>query len=86
MSKRDLPAEEAAKLPRIFYSPAEIAVMIGTEYRHVMSAIHAEEIPAEKIGRIYRVPAWWVNKQLTGPVEPDVALVDLSGLPQRRSA
>lgn len=76
MSKRDLPAEEAAKLPKIFYSPAEIAVMIGTEYRHVMTAIHAEEIPAEKLGRIYRVPAWWVNKHLTGSPEPDVSTDD----------
>ena len=71
MSKRDLTPDEAAKLPRISYSPTEIAAMIGTEYRHVMAAIHGGQIPAEQLGRIYRVPAWWVNKLLVGETNAD---------------
>jgi excisionase family DNA binding protein len=64
-----MPAEKAKKLPRVFYKPSEISAMIGIEYRRVMTTIHAGEIPAEKFGRIYRVPAWWVNKHLTGVSE-----------------
>lgn len=66
MSKRDLPPEEAAKLPRIFYSPAEVSAMSTIEYQGVLAAIKDGEIPVEKIGIRYYVPAWWVNKQLTG--------------------
>jgi len=66
MSKRDLPAEKAANLPRIFYTPGEVAAMTTIEYEGVLDAIRGEEIPAEKIGIRYYVPAWWVSKHLTG--------------------
>lgn len=84
MSQRDLSPEEAAKLPRVFYSPAEISAMIGIEYRRVMIAIHAGEIPSEKFGRIYRVPAWWVNKHLNGAGE--VVVEDVAELSGRRAS
>lgn len=81
MSKRDLPTEAAADLPRVFYTPYEVSAMTTIEYRGVMSAIQAGDIPAEKIGRFYYVPAWWVNKHLTGATEPGS-----DELAERRSA
>lgn len=79
MSKKDLSPEDAAKLPRIFYSPAEIAAMTTLEYESVLAAIKASEIPGEKIGNRYYVPAWWVTKHLSGDAPADE-------LAERRSA
>jgi hypothetical protein len=69
MSKKDLSPEDAAKLPRIFYSPAEIAAMTGIEYEGVLAAIKAGEIPGERVGIRYYVPAWWVTKHLSGAAD-----------------
>jgi hypothetical protein len=71
MSKRDLPAEKAAELPRVLYTPAEVSAMTTIEYQGVLAAIKDSEIPAVQIGVRYYVPAWWVNKHLTGAGEPD---------------
>jgi hypothetical protein len=80
MSKKDLSPDAAAKLPRIFYSPAEIAAMTGIEYEGVLAAIKANEIPGERVGIRYYVPAWWVTKHLSGEATP------ADELAERRSA
>ena len=89
MSKRDLPAEKAAELGRIFYTPAEVSAMTTIEYQGVIAAIKGGEIPAEKIGNRYYIPAWWVNRHLNGPLdEIDAGTGSAEGddLSRRRSA
>jgi excisionase family DNA binding protein len=69
VSQRDLPAEKAADLPRVFYTPREISAMTKMEYKGVVKAIKAGEIPAVKVGRCFKVPARWVREHL-GPPDP----------------
>lgn len=68
--------EERAQLPRIAYSPAEFAVMVGLSEDQVHELLNAEKIPGTKFGRQWRIAAAYVRQVEAGDVD----------LPQRRSA
>jgi excisionase family DNA binding protein len=44
----------------------EVARITGLDEKSVRKAVEAQQIPALRIGRVWRVPRWWVDEQLHG--------------------
>lgn len=55
---------DTTQLPRLAWSPREVAEQFGLPYETVLDAIHAGTIPALRIGRHYRVPAADLTRML----------------------
>lgn len=44
----------------------DVARITGLDEKSVRKAVEAKQIPALRIGRVWRIPRWWVNEQLYG--------------------
>jgi excisionase family DNA binding protein len=70
---------------RAFYTPKELAPIVGLSYKTVLEQIDEGKIPAEKFGTYYKVPAWWVRERQGTPAlhvvpEPSVVAPDFGPL------
>ena len=54
-------------MSKALLSPQEIADSTGMEVKTVRAAISRGEIPAQRFGRLIKVPRWWLEEQMTGP-------------------
>lgn len=54
-------------------STEEVAEATGLDIKSVRAAIERGEIPARRIGRLIKIPVWWVDEQRTGPRHREVA-------------
>ena len=48
------------------YTVEEVAEVLGTGRTATYDAVRRGEIPSIRIGRFYRIPAWFVNRLETG--------------------
>lgn len=53
---------------RTAYSIDEIARELGCDHKTVRKGIAMGKIPSIRIGRLIRIPGWWVVQTLHGPV------------------
>lgn len=62
-------------LPRIAWTPREVAAMAGVHYETVLDEIRLGKIPATKFGTAYRIPDYYVQNfaDPTGQREPITA-------------
>lgn len=44
----------------------EVARITGLDAKSIRKAVESQQIPALRIGRVWRVPRWWVDEQLHG--------------------
>lgn len=44
----------------------EVARITGLNEKSIRKAVEAQQIPALRVGRVWRVPRWWVVEQQTG--------------------
>ncbi len=54
-------------MSKILMSPQEVADATGMEIKTVRGAISRGEIPAQRFGRLIKVPRWWLEDQIRGP-------------------
>lgn len=45
----------------------EVAKITGLDQKSIRIAVEEKQIPALRIGRVWRIPRWWVAEQLNGP-------------------
>jgi excisionase family DNA binding protein len=60
-------AEKAA------FDVPEVAQAIGCNEKTVRKGISDGQIPSFRVGRLVRVPAWWVKQKKKGPEQPATA-------------
>jgi hypothetical protein len=56
-----MPAKE-----KILWSVPETAEATGMDVKTVRKQLESGKIPGERFGRIWKVPAWWINRQKDG--------------------
>ena len=49
------------------FTVEELAEVLGTGRTATYEAVRRGEIPSIRIGRFYRIPAWYINRLETGP-------------------
>lgn len=52
---------------KVLLSVPETAHATGLDVKTVRAAIERGEIPGQRIGRLLKVPRWWVDQQREGP-------------------
>lgn len=52
---------------KVFLSVHEAAEATGLNVKTVRAAIERGEIPGQRIGRLFKIPRWWVDQQREGP-------------------
>lgn len=58
---------------KVLFSVQETAEATGLDVKTVRAAIERGEIPGQRIGRLFKVPAWWINEQANGQRTPQSA-------------
>ena len=56
-----------SKPEKAFLGVPELARITGLDAKSIRKAVEAQQIPALRIGRVWRVPRWWVDQQRSGP-------------------
>lgn len=51
----------------IFYSPRQVGALTGLHYETVLKQIKDGSIPSVSVGRLHKVPAYWVTEQAGQP-------------------
>ena len=51
---------------KLVFGVPEYAGMARVDEKTIRKGIEAQEIPAIRFGRIYKIPRWYVLEQLTG--------------------
>ena len=52
---------------KALYGIPEGAEIIGMDPKTLRQAVEAGQIPGMRIGRCFKIPAWWIDEQLNGP-------------------
>ena len=52
---------------KVLFGLPKAAEAIGMDVRALRSAIDRGEVPGIRIGRLYKVPLWWIEHQRNGP-------------------
>jgi excisionase family DNA binding protein len=52
------------------YSVKEIAHELDCDHKTVRKGIESGTIPSIRIGRLIRIPEWWISQNLNGPSAP----------------
>lgn len=52
--------------PKVLLSVQEAAAATGLDEKTVRSAVGRGEIPGMRIGRLIKIPRWWVERQAHG--------------------
>jgi excisionase family DNA binding protein len=52
---------------KVLLSVPEAAEATGLDVKTVRAAIGRGEIPGQRIGRLIKIPRWWVDQQRQGP-------------------
>lgn len=52
---------------KVLFSVQETAEATGLDVKSVRAAIARGEIPGTRIGRLFKIPVWWVEEQRSGP-------------------
>jgi excisionase family DNA binding protein len=63
------------RVEKVAWSVQEVAEALDVDHKTVRKEIAAGAIPHFKVGRLIKIPAWWVNAQIRGP---SAASIDLS--------
>jgi excisionase family DNA binding protein len=53
-----------------FIAPDDLAARWGLDRKTVLAALHRGEIPATRIGRLWRIPETWVLSRENPPPPP----------------
>lgn len=48
-----------------FYTPDQVADFLQVGYRNILQLIHTKKIRAIKIGNVYRISGYYLNKYLS---------------------
>jgi excisionase family DNA binding protein len=51
---------------KVLLSVAETALLLGLDPKTVRKAADAKEIPSVKIGRLIKIPSWFIRQQRDG--------------------
>jgi excisionase family DNA binding protein len=60
-------ATRRSLMEKIAFSPDEVAEATETDVKVVRKSIQDGTIPHFRMGRLIKIPAWWVRQQLNGP-------------------
>jgi len=52
---------------KVLLSTEEVASATGLDVKTVRAAVERGEVPSCKIGRLIKIPRWWVEEQRNGP-------------------
>jgi excisionase family DNA binding protein len=52
---------------KVLLSVSEAASATGMGQRAVREAVERGDIPGKRIGRLIKIPLWWVEEQRSGP-------------------
>lgn len=52
---------------KVLLSVDEAAAATGLDQKSVRAAVARGEIPGRRIGRLIKIPVWWVEEQRNGP-------------------
>lgn len=52
---------------KVLLSVPEAADATGLDVKSVRAAVARGDIPGQRIGRLIKIPAWWVERQRSGP-------------------
>jgi hypothetical protein len=52
---------------KALYGVPEGAEIIGMDEKTLRQAVETGQIPGMRIGRVYKIPHWWIDQQLNGP-------------------
>jgi excisionase family DNA binding protein len=58
---------------KVGYTVDEYARLEGCDHKTIRSGIASGQIPSYRIGRLIRIPGWWVRLHLDGPRSGDHA-------------
>jgi len=51
---------------KLLWGVPEAAELLGLDQKTVRTAIEAEQIPCVHVGRLLKIPLWWIRRQRDG--------------------
>lgn len=54
------------KIEKVLFGVPEVAAAISMDVKSVRKACEAGQIPGQRIGRVWKIPAWWILQQRDG--------------------
>jgi excisionase family DNA binding protein len=53
---------------KVLWGVPEVAPLLGLDVKSIRKAIEVGEIPCVRVGRLIKIPLWWIRQQREGSV------------------